>query len=298
VFDEATLRARGITERDLDQIRRRNVGGVAGRLGSRYEEHYAVHRSLGAAIEWVDSQVNRRIGVQTFCFVDDVVIKTGSDYEFCQLKTSPTESWDKSTKKLAKEFRGQKRICQQLGIQFQLALINPDHTCVSKLKKQIPKDLRRTTRVEQFPVYPRRPQAWSLSSASNAFIQSLCAFGANHPNQREQLVVAFYNALIDANPGSDGFLDIRDLIEHVRRDQRVPLRFDWNGDETEWKNAQHVLSSIRDLSVRIDHGFCHFKYLHEEGLIARCDTREFENFVDRVNRQKPQTFDAFWKVIP
>jgi hypothetical protein len=92
-----------------------SIEAVAGATGLAYEEHFAVHRLLEAALERRLGGVREALTSQAFCFVDDLVVRSGSRFEFCQLKKSARESWESSKGKLKHDFRRQKSSAESSG---------------------------------------------------------------------------------------------------------------------------------------------------------------------------------------
>jgi hypothetical protein len=255
---------------------------------------------MEAAIKWNDVDDAFGIKDEEFCPVDDVVIKRASSPQllFHQLKTSPNETWGRNGGKLTREFRLQRKICRKRGWDCGLRIVTPHRDRAKHFEEKVPHGVKTWTEVVLFPAPERRSEVWAKGGFSEDVIRKLCAHDPQSSSAREQIVVGFYNAWYDGPQDSQGFRQIEDALDHVKRRDCVPIRSSASPPSS-WNSAKQILDEIDDLKVQIQHGFAFWTHRFKEEPIARCDTRTFERFVNRVISFEPSTFEQFYdEVLP
>jgi hypothetical protein len=90
---------------------KRQLGGQSNRQGNRYEDGFAVFRSIEMAPSVIYDGVVVRIKEQAGCPVDDLLIHEAERKHYYQLKDDLKITWGKEGGKLRKEFVRQKQDC-------------------------------------------------------------------------------------------------------------------------------------------------------------------------------------------
>jgi hypothetical protein len=83
---------------------RRQIGGQSNRKGNRYEDAFAVFRSIQLAPDVMHRGQSVRLRDQAGCPVDDLVIHQESQTHYYQLKDHQTIAWGPKGSKLREDY--------------------------------------------------------------------------------------------------------------------------------------------------------------------------------------------------
>jgi len=295
-FDEAQLRAAGLSAKQIAALQQRQRGGTSGSRGYTYQRRYALLR----ATELARTNAAATIGMEGLCPVDDVVVDAAAAHEHAQCKISRVETWGAHKKKLEREFMQQLRLLRAAGVaeaDVRLLLVVADAARQAHLSQRTPPPLRACTTVEHFPLPVPEHHPWRVprfAAALDALLPPLL----RGPSWRETLFKELQHAAGD--PWQRQL--VIDLINAAGRSPDVPLIFpiarSWSVTPARWQEANTILAGIPGLSIDLTGDVCCYGPPPDTGFIARCDTPRFERFVNDVIATRPVTMEDFMRVLP
>ena len=303
-YSEDDLQAMDCSREEIDRIKRQHRGGTAGASGVLYEENYALYRLIKGMTTFLLNQDDLGVLLQDFGAVDDVVVDSSSLREYCQLKTSPSETWSANSDKLARQFRLQKKICLRASdIQaFLLRLVTPHPDRRNLLIRNMPSDLQDCTEVEFFEQVESFTQLFTPGGSCHQDLRELCAANPDSLSELEAILFIFLRYLRACRLGEICYTSsIVKWIQEQESERLVSIKLPGLQVPAQWKQVKALLGAIPGLTVDIDGGFCHYSYkdiVEEKGHIGHVESASFHRFVTRIIDNQPKTFEEFWEQLP
>ena len=95
---------------------------------------------------------------------------------------------------------------------------------------------------------------------------------------------------------------VRELCAEASKDAHlalvVPEGRAWAVAPEAWANALQLLRAIPTLVMDTTGDVCCYHAGQMKGLVARCDTKLFEHFVQNVGQTPPKTLSEFLRLVP
>jgi hypothetical protein len=278
---------------------KRQIGGQNNRQGNRYEDGFAVFRSIELAPYVIHDRLSVRLSEQAGCPVDDLLIRQGSQSHYYQLKDDLQITWGRDEGKLRKEFVAQKTHCTDQKQDFTLSVVvSHDHRKQS-LDEHMPDELRGTVTVYHFPAV-RRPSELAKRAALQEPLRRISASRSPGRELLQGLAQGFHLAWVEQEPDKDGAADLGRMVAFLR--ERPSFRVYRPLSEPihpEWDRFLEILAGIPGLSYHYDRGYLEWSCGRESGLVEQpCDSESFCRFVNRVLEKQPNTFETFEELLP
>lgn len=278
---------------------RRQVGGQSNRKGNRYEDAFAVFRSIELAPDVIQLGRSVRLREQAECRVDDLLIREESRRHYYQLKDHQTITWESAGKKLRDDFIAQMEQCKHRQEDFTLTVVVSHGHRKQLLDDSMPDALKGTALVYLFPAVERMSEL-AQRQALQAPLRHISAIRSPGRALLHDLVEGFELAWLERALDADGDADLGQMVAYLRERHpqfrvRRPLP---DPIHPEWDRFLEILSGIPDLEYHYDRGFLEWSCgPRDSGFVEQpCDSEGFRRFVDRVLDQPPQTFQDFWKL--
>lgn len=291
MFSDAQIHAANLNKR-IPRLRRKNLGGRAGRAGVKYEDYVVAAKVIRAA-PIVLERAAVRFGIReqpSNCFVDDLVVHRNGKSYFYQLKSGNRVSWSKV---LVRDFEDQSALCNAVGMQCRLRLVVGDIQQYRILSGSMPAVLRQQTRVEFFPRITGLSQlAGSTPALRRALLRS-CALERPEESDLDIVARAIYNACEDRIHSNGAEVSAADIIAHAGTDPNTMIRRSGVPLPPEWNVAEPVIAAIPGLAVRLQDGVFEYSYGVTDRGRARVDSTAFRRALVRIINNRPTTFEDF-----
>lgn len=139
----------------------RQTSGENNRQGNRYEDGFAVFRSIKLAPRVIHDGLSVRLREQAGCPVDDLLVREGQRHHYHQLKDDLKITWGEENGKLCKEFIAQKAQCEGREEDFTLTVVVSHPHRQQSLEQHMPEELKGAVTVYHFAAV-QRPSEVSL----------------------------------------------------------------------------------------------------------------------------------------
>lgn len=279
---------------------RRQIGGQNNRKGNRYEDAFAVFRSIELAPGVIHLGRSVRLRDQAGCRVDDLLIREESRRHYYQLKDHQTITWDLGKVTLREDFVAQMKQCQSQQEDFTLTVVVSQDHRKQWLDGSMPEKLRGAVTVYHFPAVERISELAQRQALKDP-LRDISASRSPGSSLLHGLVEGFELAWLERERDGDGEADLAQMVAFlrerphflVRRPLPQPIHPDWD-------RFLGILSGIPDLEYHYDRGYLEWSSGPRESSFVKepCDSEEFRRFVDRVLKKRPTTLEELEEERP
>ena len=282
---------------------RRQMGGQNNRKGSRYEDAFAVFRSIELAPGVIHHGRSVRFREQAGCPVDDLVIRHESRTHYYQLKDRKAIGWDWGKGKirtLRENFVAQMEQCKNRQESFKLSIVVPSADLKQDLEREMPIELKGTTDAYHFPAVARMSELAERQVLHDP-LRNISAIRSAGSSLIHSLVEGFELAWFERERAGDGDADLGQMVAYLREHHscflvRRPLP---EQIHPEWDGFLEILSGIPDLEYHYDRGYLELSGPRYRSFIEQpCDSEGFRRFVDRVLTRRPTTLEELEEERP
>lgn len=296
-FSKKELIRGGLSHNAITKLEARQRGGQSGAAGYEYQRRYAILR----LVELATTEAGAVVECEALCPVDDVTVMGKATSEFAQCKISPSETWLKHGKKLAKEFRAQKRLLQRLGYpagSYRLRLVVADAVQRGKLQNALPHGL--STCVDVVYVAHASPEhhPWAapdLSAALDALLPAVLRTPAGRERVYKEINHAAGTPWQAASAGH--VLEVA-AKENERLPIALPVPLPCVVEPALVAQARAIFAAIPGVSVSDHLGVWCYQAASESGFLARQDSRDFARFMNDAIARQPKTLKALLEIRP
>lgn len=277
----------------VEYVKHKSMGGVAGQKGSRYEDRFTllkIGEAAGIAFSRngvFSDRENVTFQSQAVCFVDDLVIfqsrtKTVSHF---QAKNAAAVSWGKGTKSLASDFRNQRKLSKARGLKTNLSLVVSRKKLATKLRNNVPKDLKTWTTVVYFPPDSSLSALLKFSPMRAGLTQLL------GPEPTDDRLVTVGRLLLGVWSEAGKATTLKKMIQHLL-DSEAPLIRPLKPVAKLELSLSVIFDTIPDFQFAVERGFFIWKYgTTDRGCYREhCGSARFSAFAQRIIIRRPQTF--------
>jgi coenzyme F420-reducing hydrogenase delta subunit len=296
-FSKMELIRGGLSHNAITKLGARQRGGQSGAAGYEYQRRYAILR----LVELATTDANAIVECEALCPVDDVTVVGKATSEFAQCKISPSETWQKGGKKLAKEFRAQKRLLQKLGHapgSYRLRLVVADAAQRGKLQNALPHGLSTCVDVVHIAHPSPEHHPWAapdLSVALDALLPAVLRTPAGRERVYKEINHAAGTPWQATSPAQ--VLGVA-AKENDRLPIALPVPLPCTVAPALVAQARAIFAAIPGVSVTDHLGVWCYEAPSESGFLARQDSRDFARFVNDAIARQPKTLKALLEIRP
>lgn len=280
-----------------EYVRRKQIGGVSGQKGTRFEDWLAVFRiaeTCRAAFEQGQGRfVKRRNATfygQVQCFVDDLVVRRSHRLEVIhyQAKNRQSASWGTRGGSLRRDFIDQKLICEDQTLCYQLVLVVSNLANSRRLASKIPQELIGKGSVLYFPYRTRLSELLRAHASFREALQDMTPYTSASMSDLEATGLALLGVWINAGNRISAQRAMAKMMEG-----RGPLVRPLNPVTRLRPKLTAVLDSIPGFHYHLEKGFLHWRYGRTDSGCYRyhCGSSGFGKFAVRQIARQPRTFE-------
>jgi hypothetical protein len=280
---------------------RRQSGGQNNRKGNRYEDAFAVFRSIQLAPGVIHLGQSVRLREQAGCRVDDLLIREESRRHYYQLKDRQTITWNWERGKLREDFAAQLQQCRDRLEDFTLTVVVSHDHRKQLLDDSMPDALKEAVAVYHFPAVKRMSEL-AQQQALQEPLRNISAIRSAGRSHLRSLVEGFALAWLERELDGDGDADLGQMVAYLREHHphflvRRPLP---RSIHPAWERFLDILSGIPDLAYRYDRGYLEWSSgpRYSSFIEHPCDSEGFRRFVDRVLEKRPTTLEELERERP
>ena len=280
---------------------RQRTGGQSNRKGNRYEDAFAVFRSIQLAPDVIHLGRSVRLRDQAGCPVDDLLIREESRRHYYQLKDHQTITWDLGKNTLREAFLAQMEQCRSRQEDFTLTVVVSNDKRQQWLDDNMPDELKGTARVCHFPAV-QRPSELAQREELQDPLRNIGAIRSPGRALLHGLVEGFELAWLERALDGDGDADLGQMVAYLREHHphflvRRPLP---DPIHPAWDRFLEILSGIPDLEYHYDRGYLEWSSgrRYSSFIEQPCDSEGFGRFVDRVLKKRPTTLEELEEERP
>ena len=285
---------------ELDYLRRRHRGGIAGRKGLRCEDVFAsvqiaeAARRHGADCDqvWIEGQPE-------WAFVDDLRIndRVSATSTHFQLKNVGQLAWSSGAGSLGDDCARQHDLCSRLGEAGACEVVTSEREVAHRLDGSMPQALRAFTRVRWFPWLEPLPRL----CAEHLPEFSALVWLSKHAQPNAHDVVEVLGVLCGAWMQYSDAANAAELIAVARKSAPAlirPLVSDVEAEAALQPEFISALAAVPGFSCRVAKGFLAWEMHHPNGaydsgvLPYDCLSMQFQALQSRVLRLSPLTFES------
>ncbi|MFB2838249.1 hypothetical protein [Floridanema evergladense] len=280
------------SDKILKYLKKKNAGGISNEKGNTYENIFALYQIACLSKQVIEDGRGINFYSQIKAFIDDLIIDfTDTNLlQHYQLKNSQNIVWGKGDKSISDDFKNQYILNQSISKISQLYLVVSDEKLKTKLKRNLPSEIKLYSQVIYFSYQPNFIKFVKKNSDFREAIVYLSAFENPDPDKMESVATVLLGAWVSSNKNCVSLIDILKKAQGCTPSYIRSFALEYQLDP----ELENILNQVPNFSYNLTKGFLHWSYgdgLDEGTLPYSIESDQFQRFKDLIKRNRPTTFD-------